>query len=159
VKAWLGLGVCVLCVAGCSDGHCTLAGCDSGAKITLDSNESQAELLASSLHSCLNTVCIDGVFGTETDAGVNIHFRQTAGPVPYVDSGPAAWVAVMNPDTTIRVYWIAGSQPVQDGDHYTVEIRGPDGQLRASVDRSATYTTVYPNGEDCGPKCMEFNVP
>ncbi len=41
---------------------CEDRGCTSGARLTVNFDGSRADLLQSSLHACVNAVCIDGIF-------------------------------------------------------------------------------------------------
>ena len=148
--------VVVASLQGCA---CTLAGCSTGATVSIDVPDDVTIPDGSTVTACFNDMCVSGALPSPSavlpGSGLGITFPPGSGLSGIL------WA----PDVVVRdrveVEWsFADDARLRTGDRYRATLIGPAGATIAMKQATVTsYITVEPNGSSCGPTCHHAQFP
>lgn len=141
-------------LAGCGDDGrgrvCTEAGCGAIAWVNFFRFSDSSVLDNTSIEVCINDRCVGGavpVLSNVLSAGARFNGPLTVDLSVYSADGQSNML-----DLTIQE--IERIDDVRFGDVYTVSLKRGDGTTFVSRRWTATYLESYPNGVECGPRCV-----
>ena len=148
--------------ASCSgdEARCTEIGCTDGATIKVDLPLSFAQVQKAKISVCRNDTCLAGSF-----ADINAPPSPGAGVGFFVNADPAAGtgadglvMARATGSLWLQVSWRDSGGSVADGDVYTVTVEDENAVKAVAFRGTATYATLFPNGETCPPSCRRAEL-
>lgn len=149
--------LCGAVVPPCSSHACGTVGCVTGAAIQLTLPPPTATTFPLAVRTCFNADCRTAQLASAEDlvGGPSTATFPSTPPTPEGPSANAMLSLTGAGSLALVVAWSQNpSSHVANGDRYTVTVTDAGGATLASLDKTATYVTSQPNGEDCGPTCQ-----
>lgn len=155
MRAWSAL----LLLAACGDEGvggtvCTLIGCVDTMHVGLAPVADPTPYLGARVRVCVHAHCGEVALPDRLPP-VGVGYTESSAGEPRVSATLGS-----HPDGRygVSVDFSADESELEHGDEYTLEIRDRDGDLLVEHAWTAQYTESFPNGVECGPRCLTQSI-